>query len=156
MLCFRTPCSTQCTDWSQTLVKSERGQFCPIVSFLWVKVRLKTSLLVSFEILGLFSTQWLPMASILDIKRKISRKQFKFNYLKNQISFINFSLHFQNLHQISNILKRKINLILNYIRYYWLRKIFLPKCLKGYVLCFRTPFATQCVEWSQTLVKFKR
>ena len=53
-LYFRTPLWTQCVHWSQTLVKSEPEQFCTIVSFLCIKLRRKTSLLVRPKILGLF------------------------------------------------------------------------------------------------------
>ena len=53
-LCFRTPLGTQCADLSKTLIKSNRQEFCTIVSFLWVKLRWNTCLLVTSETLGLF------------------------------------------------------------------------------------------------------
>ena len=54
MLCFRAPLGSQCVDWSKTLMKFNRQELFPIVSFLWVKLTRKTSLLLTSEILGLF------------------------------------------------------------------------------------------------------
>ena len=45
-----------------------------------------------------FLTRWLPTNSILVIIRRIYRYQFKCNYLKNKKHFLNFLLHFCNLH----------------------------------------------------------
>ena len=53
-ICFKTLLGSQCVDCSETLLKSEREQFFPVVSFLWVKVRFKTFFLVTCELLGLF------------------------------------------------------------------------------------------------------
>ena len=37
----------------------------------------------------------------------ISRKNFKRHYLKNKRLFVDFLLHFGNVHEIYNILKKK-------------------------------------------------
>ena len=37
----------------------------------------------------------------------ISRNKFKRHYLKNKGLFVDFLLHFWNVHEISNILKKK-------------------------------------------------
>ena len=44
------------------------------------------------------------MTSILFLIGRIYRKKFKFNYLKTQNKFLNFLLHFLNVHQILNFL----------------------------------------------------
>ena len=38
---------------------------------------------------------------------RISRIKFKHHYLKNKKHFLDFLLHFWNVHEIQNILKRK-------------------------------------------------
>ena len=50
--------------------------------------------------------------TVLKIAR-IWNSQFKYNYLKNEKSFVNFLLHFWNVHQILNILKEKMLVIAN-------------------------------------------
>ena len=42
-------------------------------------------------------THWLPMKSILFLIERIERYQFRCNYLRNKISFLNFFLRFWNL-----------------------------------------------------------
>ena len=51
-------------------------------------------------------TRWLPTTSILVVIDRIYRHQFKCNYLKNQKPSAAFFLHFWNLHQIFNVLKK--------------------------------------------------
>ena len=51
-------------------------------------------------------------SSLFNIAR-ISNSQFKCNYLKNEKLFLNFLVHFWNLHQILNILKKKVMVIAN-------------------------------------------
>ena len=49
------------------------------------------------------------MSNILSTKRRIYLNQVKWNYLRNQKSFLNFFLYIQNLHKYLNILKKKKN-----------------------------------------------
>ena len=42
---------------------------------------------------------------------KISRNKFKRHYLKNKRLFVDFLLHFWNLHAIYNILKKKMSIL---------------------------------------------
>ena len=51
------------------------------------------------------------MPTILAIIRTIYRNRFKCTYLKTQTLFLNILLHFQNLHEILKILKKKLSLI---------------------------------------------
>ena len=47
------------------------------------------------------------MTSILFLTEIIWRNQFGSKYLQNKKLFPNYFLHFRNLHEISNILKKK-------------------------------------------------
>ena len=51
------------------------------------------------------------MTSILFLTENIWRNQFGSNYLKNQKLFLNYFLHFRNLHEILNICKKKMTFI---------------------------------------------
>ena len=41
----------------------------------------------------------------------ISRNNFKRYYLKNKRLFVDFLLHFRNVHEIYNILKKKMSIL---------------------------------------------
>ena len=41
----------------------------------------------------------------------ISRNKFKRHYLKNKKLFLDFLLHFWNVHEIQNILKQKMSIL---------------------------------------------
>ena len=69
------------------------------------------SALVRSEILGLFVNTLLLMASIPVTICRLSGSNFKRNYLKNKRGFLDFVLHFTNLHQIQKILKKKMSLL---------------------------------------------
>ena len=51
------------------------------------------------------------MTSILFVTENIWRSQFGSNYLKNEKLFLNFFLHFQNLHEILNVSNKKMSFI---------------------------------------------
>ena len=53
------------------------------------------------------------MTSILFLTEIIWRNIFGSNYLKNEKLFPNYFLHFQNLHEISNILNQKMSFIID-------------------------------------------
>ena len=53
------------------------------------------------------------MASNLFNIARISNSQLKCNYLKNEKLFLNFSFYFWNLHQILNILIKKMMVVAN-------------------------------------------
>ena len=63
-----------------------------------------------------------------------------------------FFFHFWNLHQILNILKKKMIVIATLLRKLQAVKN-LVNLLSKKKHCFRTPFGSQQVEGSQTLVK---
>ena len=51
------------------------------------------------------------MARIMFKIVRICNSQFKSNYLKNEKAFLNFLLHFWNLHQYLNILNKRMIVI---------------------------------------------
>ena len=51
------------------------------------------------------------MTSILFLTENIWRNQFGSNYVKNEKLFLNYFLHFRNLHEILNIFNKKMTLI---------------------------------------------
>ena len=51
------------------------------------------------------------MTSILFLTENIWRNQIGSNYLKNEKLFLNYVLHFRNLHEILNICKKKMSFI---------------------------------------------
>ena len=76
----------------------------------------------------------------------------KMQLSENEKLFVNFLLHFWNLHQILNILKEKMFVIANVFRKLSTVKIFprpLPK-----KRCFKTGFDSQHVKASEILVKY--
>ena len=87
------------------------------------------------------------MASILFKIVRICNSQFKCTYLKSEKLFLNFLFIFWNLHQILNILKKRIILIANEFPKLDTVKIFLRPLSKK--RRFRTPFYSQHVEASQ-------
>ena len=51
------------------------------------------------------------MTSILFLTENIWGNQFGSNYLKNEKLFLNYFLHFRNLHEILNICNKKMSFI---------------------------------------------
>ena len=96
-------------------------------------------------------TYWKPMASILVNIARSCESQFKCNYLKNQKYLINFLFHFWNLHQISNISKKKMMVIANIFPKSQTMKNFVRRLCKK--RRFRTRFDSQHVKVSQILEK---
>ena len=91
------------------------------------------------------------MTSILFDIVRIYHPRLKCNYLKNKKLFVVFFFHFWNLHQILNILKKKIIFIATLFRKLEaVKDLFRPLSKKH---CFRTPFDSQHVKGSQTLAK---
>ena len=94
------------------------------------------------------------MASIPFKVVRICNSQFKCNYLKNEKLFLNFLLHFWNLHQILNILKKKMIFIANVCPILQTVKNFVtPLCKKRR---FGTRFDSQHVKVSRILAKSPR
>ena len=56
-------------------------------------------------------TRLLPTISIPFTICTISRNKFKRHYLKNKKLFLDFLLHFLHVHEIQNILKKKMRIL---------------------------------------------
>ena len=91
------------------------------------------------------------MANILFKIVRICNSQFKWNYLKNEQLFLSFFLNFWILHQILNILKRKILVIANVFPKLHTMKRLVRTVFKQQR--FKTGSGSQCVKVSQTLPK---
>ena len=75
-------------------------------------------------------TRWLPMTSIPVAICRYSGKNLKRFYLDKEKYFTNFWLHFWNMHEICNILKKRTISYPNYYRNNWIRNRSLLKRLK--------------------------
>ena len=78
---------------------------------------------------------------------------FKCIYLKNEKPYLNFLFHLWNLHQILNIFERKDDgdsSCIFELRLMTVKDLVRPLSKKPY---FRTPFGSQHVKGSETLVK---
>ena len=91
------------------------------------------------------------MTSILFLTENIWRNQFGSNYLKNKKLFLNFFLHFQNLHEILNICNKKMSFIADLFP-----KLRTPKNVARYMSKksrFQGPFDRQHGKRVQTLLR---
>ena len=86
------------------------------------------------------------MTNILLKIVRICHSQFKCNYLKNEMLFLNSFFHFWNLHQILNVLKKKIIVIGNVFAKLETVKNFVRPLSKK--RRFRTSFDSQHVKVS--------
>ena len=71
----------------------------------------KKSALVWSEILRLFVNTFTADNKYSHAMCTISRNKFKRHYLKNKSLFLDFLLHFWNVHEIYNILKKKMSIV---------------------------------------------
>ena len=91
------------------------------------------------------------MTSILFLTENIWRNQFGGNYLKNAKLFLNYFLHFWNLHEILNICKKKMSFIADLFV-----KLRTPKNVVRYMskkCCSKGPFEGQHGKRVQTLLR---
>ena len=107
----RTLTDSQDFKGSETLLKSAREYFDDLFWTLWKKISSKNSFSEVPEILRLFVIILTPDNKyILSVKASVSRNQFKCNYFKIKIYFLNSFLHFGNLYKIWNTLNQKLSL----------------------------------------------
>ena len=110
---LKTSFDSQHVKRYQTLVKSSWEHFYHIFSSLWGEIIWKISPWLKFEIIGFLLTHGLSITSILFRIVRICRSLFKSSSLKRKKHFLGFLFHFWNLHQISNIFKKKKIVIAN-------------------------------------------
>ena len=91
------------------------------------------------------------MTSILFEIVKICRPQFKCKYLSNQKRFLNVLFHFWHLHQILNILEKKMMVIATLFRKLQTVKDLVRPLYKKHSA--RTLFDSQNGKGSKTLLK---
>ena len=104
----RTSFYSQRVKGFQTLVKSSWENFYHIFSSLWREMIWKISPWFKFDTIVVFvNIDGLLITSIMFRIVRICRSLFKCNYLKNKKHFLSFIFHLWNLHQISNIFKKK-------------------------------------------------
>ena len=100
---------------------------------------------------GCLLTHWLAMASILFNIARICNSQFKCKYLKNEKLFFNFLFHFWNLHQILNILKKKMMVLANvFLKLQTVKNFVAPICKKRR---FRTRLDSRHVKEPRIVAK---
>ena len=146
----RTLLDSQYIKGVQTLVKSSWEHFHHIFSSLWGEIILKIFPWFKFEIIGV-SAHGLAITSILFRIVGISRSLLKCNYLESKKYFLCFLFHLKNIHQISNISKKKKIVIANvFPKLTTVQDLVRPLTKKRRV---RTSFDSQHVRVSQTLVK---
>ena len=86
--CVTTLLGNQHGKGTKTLLKSSRQYFRHIFWSLWKKMSSKSSVLVVCEILRLFVNILKPNEKYsLSVKARVSRNQFKSNYLKSKNIF---------------------------------------------------------------------
>ena len=91
------------------------------------------------------------MASNLFNIVRICKSQFKGNYLKNERLFLNFLFYLRNVHQLLNILKKKMMVVANvFLKLKTVKNIFTPLCKKRR---FGTCLGSRRVKVSRILVK---
>ena len=105
--CFWTPFSSQRVNGSQTLLKSARQYFYPILTSFWDKLHSKGSLLVRSEILGLFVNTLITddnfsRSNMETFQQPIGMQLSK----KNKIVFSNFYCVFQICIKFPTFLKK--------------------------------------------------
>ena len=92
------------------------------------------------------------MARIFFVIVRIYRNQLKRKYLKNKKKFLDFLLHFWNLHSILFFFKKRYILIVYVFAKLRTGKDVVRQLSKKRPR-FKTPFESQHVKGSQTLVK---
>ena len=150
--CFRTLSKSQRVHGSLTLPKSPRHHFHPNFPLIKKKLSRKTYLWIRSKMLGLFVNKLMAdhMYSAHGwekIPQEVQRQS-----LKNKKQFLKFLLHFQNLHEVFQLRKKKINLIALIFG-----KLLTPKNVLPWVRessCFRTPSKSQSLHGFLTLPKF--
>ena len=135
----------------QTLLKSSWEHFYHIFSSLWGEIIWKISPWLKFEIIGFLLTHGLSITSILFRIVRICRCLFKSSSLKKKKDFLATLFHLWNLHQISNIFKKKKIVIANvFPKLATVQGLVTPLTIQRRL---KTSFDNQHVKRYQTLVK---
>ena len=109
--CFRRPFGNQRVQEFQTLSKSARHHYYPIVPWILDKLSWKKCRLVRFEILELFVNTLTTDDKYSVAISRIWPNNFKRLCLKNKRLSIEFLLHMSNLEQVQTIVSKKMSLL---------------------------------------------
>ena len=149
--CFTTYFGSQLVNGSKTLLKSAREHFYDYFPLISNKLSSVLRLLVGSEIVGPFSIRL-----TVDHKYSFHNWEKVLQQVQEQLFsklkiFFQVFLHFWNLHKILSVLKKKITFIAQIFM-----KLLSPENVVSRIRessCFRTPFGSQRVKWSETLLK---
>ena len=107
--CLRTLWDSQHVKGCERLLTSARQYFCHIFWSLWKISSSRNSVLVVSKILRLLVNILIPDDKYsLSVKASVEHNKFKCSYLETKKYFLDFFLHFRNLHKIWNALKKKL------------------------------------------------
>ena len=109
--CFSTPFGNQRVKGFETLLKSPRHHYFPIFQWFRDKLSWKMSVLVTSKIFRLFFNTLTP-----DDKYSRRNMQIFWQHIQRPLSqkvmlFFDFWLHFWNVHEIYNILKKRKSML---------------------------------------------
>ena len=148
---LKTSFDSQHVKRYQTLLKSSSVHFDHIFSSLWGERIWKISPWLKFEIIGFLLTHGLLITCILFRIERIFRSLFKSSSLKKKKHVLGFPFHLWNLHQISNIFKKKKIVIANvFQKVATVQGLVKPLTLQGRL---KTSFDSQHVKRFLTQVK---
>ena len=148
---LKTTFDSQHVKEFQKQVKSCWEHFYHIFSPLWGEMIYKISRWLKFEIIGFLLTHGMLITSTLFQIVRICRSLFKSTSLKNKKHFLSVLFHLWNLHQISNIFKKKKIVIANvFPKLATVQGLVTPLTIQRRL---KTSFDSQHVKRYQTLVK---
>ena len=102
-----TPFSNQRVNGLETLLKLARHNYFPIFPWIQDKLSWKKSALVTFEIFRLVVNTLTPDVKCSRRNMQIFWQQLQTTFSQKRKIFFDFLLHFGNVHEIENILKKK-------------------------------------------------
>ena len=111
--CFRTPFGNQHVNGFQTPLKLATHHYYPFFPWISGKLGWKKTALLWLKIFRLFVNTLTAddKYSCCNMQNFTQYANFKRYYLKNGRVFLDFLLHFWNVHKIYNILKKRMSVI---------------------------------------------
>ena len=109
--CFRRPFNNQRVQEFQTLSKSARHHYYPIVPWIWDKLSWKKCRLVRFGILELFVNTLTTDDKYSSRNIQNLTQQLQTTMYQKQKTFYRILFHMSNLEQVQTILSKKMSLL---------------------------------------------
>ena len=130
--CFRTPFGNQRVQEFQTLSKSARHHYYPIVPWIWDKLSWKKCRLVKFEILELFVNTLTTDDKYSSRNIQNLTQQLQTTMSQKQKTFYRiFITYVKSRTSTDDFVKKDESTSLSFLWYYWCRKKWLLKRLIG-------------------------